>query len=48
MRWEYKTVTTAMTAGELDALGAEGWELVSVVSPVHAVLHHFFKRELKE
>ena len=47
MQWEYRTVTVAMKADELNALGLEGWELVAVVSPAHAVLHHFFKRKLQ-
>ena len=28
-------------------LGADGWELVAVVSPAHFVLHYFFKREVR-
>lgn len=45
MRWEYLTVEVTMTAEELGKLGAEGWELVAVVSPAHFVLHYFLKRE---
>lgn len=46
MRWEYMTITKTLKNEELNALGAEGWELVAVVSPGHFVLHYFFKREL--
>jgi len=44
MRWEYLVITETMNSSELSKLGAEGWELVAVVSPGHFVLHHFFKR----
>ena len=44
MQWEYLVVETTQDA---DELGADGWELVAVVSPVHAVLHYFFKREAR-
>lgn len=43
MRWEYLTLEQA-DADRLNALGAEGWELVAVASPGHFVLHYFFKR----
>lgn len=45
MRWEYMTITETMNTDELTVLGAEGWELVAVVSPGHFILHYFFKRE---
>lgn len=45
MQWEYKLITETMDADQLNALGAEGWELVMVVSPAHFVFHYFFKRE---
>lgn len=45
MRWEYLLVEKTMDINELNALGAQGWELVAVVSPGHFVLHSFFKRE---
>ncbi len=45
MKWEYKVVTETMDGDQLNALGAQGWELVMVASPGHFVLHHFFKRE---
>ena len=44
VRWEYLTLEQADT-DRLNALGAEGWELVAVVSPGHFVLHYFFKRQ---
>lgn len=44
MKWEYRVETATMSSEDLDKLGAEGWELVAVVSPGHFVLHHFFKR----
>lgn len=47
MRWEYLTVQNAVEDSELNQLGAEGWELVAVVSPAHFVLHYFFKREVR-
>jgi len=47
MRWEYQVVQETMDAAALDMLGADGWELVAVVSPAHFVLHYFFKRETR-
>lgn len=44
MNWEYLMVDTMMDKAELDLRGAEGWELVAVVSPGHFILHYFFKR----
>ena len=44
MKWEYLTVDSTMNAADLNALGAEGWELIAVASPGHFVLHYFFKR----
>lgn len=46
MRWEYMTIEEKAGDDRLNALGAEGWELVAVVSPGHFVLHYFFKREI--
>lgn len=46
MHWEYLTVQNTVDDSELNKLGAEGWELVAVVSPAHFVLHYFFKREV--
>ena len=40
-------ITETVDSSELNKLGAEGWELVAVVSPAHFVLHHFFKREVR-
>lgn len=45
MHWEYLVVTETVGSAELNKLGAEGWELVAVVSPAHFVMHHFFKRQ---
>ncbi len=45
MQWEYMTVEEKLNPDELNRLGAEGWELVAVVSPAHFVLHYFFKRQ---
>lgn len=47
MRWEYLVVTEPLDTRSLNDLGADGWELVAVVSPAHFVLHHFFKREAR-
>jgi hypothetical protein len=47
VQWEYLVVERTMDSGELATLGAEGWELVAVVSPAHFVLHYFFKREAR-
>lgn len=49
-RWEYKEVVrdleteTLLTEGELNALGAEHWELAGVASEECRV-HFYFKRE---
>lgn len=48
MLWEYLVIEEKPSADKLNALGAQGWELVAVVSPGHFVLHYFFKRLLKE
>lgn len=47
VKWEYRLVTETMNADQLNAFGADGWELVMVVSPAHFVFHYFFKRELR-
>lgn len=47
MQWEYLVVETTMDAAALGELGAEGWELVVVVSPAHYVFHYFFKRPMR-
>lgn len=47
MRWEYLVVEETLDSGALGKLGADGWELVAVVSPAHFVLHYFFKREAR-
>lgn len=47
VQWEYKLVTETMDADQLNALGAQGWELVMVASPAHFVFHYFFKREVR-
>jgi hypothetical protein len=43
--WEYKHLVadTALEDAELNALGAEGWELVGVV-PAPSATHLYFKR----
>ena len=49
-RWEYRTVVRDLdsealpTAGELDALGADGWELAGVAHESRRV-HFYLKRE---
>lgn len=47
VQWEYKLITETMNADQLNEFGADGWELVMVVSPAHFVFHYFFKRELQ-
>ncbi|CAH1672850.1 MULTISPECIES: hypothetical protein [unclassified Chelatococcus] len=47
MKWDYLVVETTLGSAALGELGAEGWELVAVVSPAHFILHYFFKRELR-
>lgn len=47
MRWEYLVVENTLDAGAFKKRGADGWELVAVVSPAHFVLHYFFKREVR-
>ena len=47
--WEYKHVARDLAAGEpieeaeLNALGAEGWELTTTI-PMGSVVHFYFKR----
>jgi hypothetical protein len=48
-RWEYREIVRdpaagLMSTGELDALGAERWELAGVVAAADGV-HFYFKRE---
>jgi hypothetical protein len=48
-RWEYKEVIREIADGimseaELNALGAERWELVGIL-PVGSRIHFYFKRE---
>ncbi|HEY7481648.1 MAG TPA: hypothetical protein VH680_14125 [Gemmatimonadales bacterium] len=48
-RWEYKEVVRVVPEGiiseaELNALGAERWELVGIV-PTGTRVHFYFKRE---
>jgi hypothetical protein len=47
MAWEYMVLEERAEREQLDALGAEGWELVAVVSPAHFVFHYFFKRQVR-
>jgi hypothetical protein len=47
MKWEYLFVENTLDADGLGTLGADGWELVAVVSPAHFVLHSFFKRQVR-
>jgi hypothetical protein len=44
-QWEYKHVATETAPDEaaLNALGAEGWEMVGAV-PLHGAVHFYFKR----
>jgi hypothetical protein len=46
MKWEYMLVTETLKAEQLNGFGADGWELVTIVSPAHYVLHYVFKREI--
>jgi hypothetical protein len=48
VQWEYKLVIETLNADQLNEFGADGWELVMVVSPAHYVFHYFFKRELRD
>ena len=44
MQWEYK-VTSYLNEGELNRLGAEGWELAGIMSPGDGVaVGLYFKR----
>jgi hypothetical protein len=47
MNWEYLAIKETKNTDELNLLGAEGWELVAVVSPGHFILHYFFKRQTR-
>jgi len=44
MQWEYHLEQTTLSSEDLAKLGADGWELVAVVSPSHFMFHYFFKR----
>ncbi|WP_187830375.1 hypothetical protein [Siccirubricoccus phaeus] len=46
MKWEHLVIEETMNSEELSRLGADGWELVAVVSPGHFILHYFFKRQV--
>ncbi len=46
MRWEYLEKND-LSASDLNQLGANGWELVSVVyHPLHYIMLYYFKRPL--
>ena len=46
-RWEYKTRMGNLNAVELNILGDEGWELVSIFNdPANGGVRFFFKRAL--
>lgn len=56
MKYEYKTVWKNLNVDELNELGKEGWELVSVVElpssigeifTVSGAQHFYFKREIE-
>jgi hypothetical protein len=42
-RWEYRVITSAMSEDELNTMGADGWELLSVVA-LPAKTQFYFKR----
>ncbi|UVO49938.1 hypothetical protein M0208_05165 [Sphingomonas sp. SUN019] len=46
MKWEYLAIEERLDSAKLSELGSQSWELVTVVSPGHFVLHYFFKRML--
>ena len=45
--WEYRAMVrpladdSMMTAPELNALGAEGWEVIGIVTPSHNTWYYF-------
>jgi hypothetical protein len=41
--WEYRIIASAVTEAALNALGADGWELVGVVA-LPATTQFYFKR----
>lgn len=48
-QFEYKIVTlTKVCESELNELGAEGWELVSVTGNPAINAHYIFKREISK
>ena len=48
MKWEYKVeIQATSNLSELDKLGEEGWELVSVVLAAHTFIY-YFKRPIKD
>jgi hypothetical protein len=44
MTWDYLVIEEKLDQATLSELGRQGWKLVAVVSPAHAVLHYFFTR----
>jgi hypothetical protein len=42
-QWEYRVIASALTEDALNMLGAEGWELVGVVT-LPATTQFYFKR----
>jgi hypothetical protein len=40
-RWEYRVIASALSEDELSTLGADGWELVSVVALPAKTQFHF-------
>lgn len=47
MIWEYLAIEETLTTDDLNKFGADGWELVGVISPGHFVIHYFFKRQAR-
>jgi hypothetical protein len=45
-KWEYKIFVGFPNAAQLNSLGAEGWELVTVVAGAYIETHVFLKRQV--
>ena len=45
-KWEYKMIEKSITESQLNELGKDGWELISVVLKATWIGHLFFFKRL--